>query len=116
MFDVDTFGSSLVVIAIVFMALFDGILYFLFKVRLAHSRRNIIGIILGTLLLLSFSLIYERENESGEVIRGWPVGYLVGGNIDYFKLICGLLFYSLFVLDGFTIIKIFRMKVFKKKR
>lgn len=116
MFDLNAFGSSLVVVAIVFMALFDAILYFLFKVRLAHSPRNIIGIILGTLLLLGFSLIYKSENLSGDVVRGWPVGYLVGRNIDYFKLICGLLFYSLFVLDGFTIIKILRMKVFKKKK
>ncbi len=112
----DTLVSSLVVIAIIFMALFDAILYFLFKVRLAHSRRNIIGIIVGTILLLTLSLLIKTDGSDGEVLRGWPVSYWVDGKIDVFKLICGLLFYSLFVLDGFTLIKILRMKVFKKSR
>lgn len=113
---VDTLVSSLVVIAIVFMALFDGLLYFLFRIRLAHSRRNIIGIVLGTITLLTLSLLINTESPNGEDLQGWPVNFWINGEIDFFKLICGLLFYSLFVLDGFTIIKILRMKVFKKSK
>ena len=112
----DTLLSSLVVIAIVFMALFDAILYFLFKIRLAHSRRNIIGIVIGTITLLTLSLLINTEGPNGEDLRGWPVNFWIDGEIHIFKLICGLLFYSLFVLDGFTIIKILRMKVFKKSK
>lgn len=116
MFDSDAMLSSLVVIAIVFMAVFDAILYFLFKARLAHSPRNIIAITLTTLFLLSSSLLIKSTNPSGEIVRGWPVSFWVNGSFDFFKLICGLLFYSLFVLDGFAIIKIIRKKVFKKAR
>lgn len=113
-----TLATSLVVLGIVFMAFLDALLYFLFKVRLAHSRRNIIAILVATSFLATLSLLIKTTTQNGgeEIVgRGWPVAFLLNGKISIFNLFAILLFYLLFVLDSFTIIKILRLKVYNKK-
>jgi hypothetical protein len=110
----DAFISSLVIVGILFLVIFDVLLYVFFKARLAHSRRNIFFILITTFFFTFAGLLYVRENDIGEVVRGWPLAYYIGDEIDYIKLIFGIIFYFLFVLDTFTIVKILRKKVFKK--